>query len=111
MVNEADRQPPRLVYLLREYAFLAVVLGGDCGFSDQVYLGRISWIWGAVTTSSPASRRRGGSHRLATLTNEESPYMFVRNRLLNEFHLPKWFLHCSTLLGTTHRLSVPHLGT
>lgn len=96
------------IYLLREYAYLAVVLGAACWVLDQVYLGRLSWIWGAVTTLVALPLVGAGQHRLATLTHEASHYMLFRNRLLNEF-ISEWFC-MFPLLGTTHRYRVQHLG-
>src|SRR4029079_18552360 len=96
------------IYLLREYAYLAVVLGAACSFFDKIYLGRLSWIWGAVTTLVALPLVGAGQHRLATLTHEASHYMLFRNRLLNEF-ISEWFC-MFPLLGTTHRYRVQHLG-
>src|SRR5689334_13780291 len=95
-------------YLIREYAFVIVVLAAALWVFEQIYVGRISWAWGLAATLFALPFIGAGQHRLATLTHEAAHYMLFRNRLLNEF-VSEWFC-MFPLLGTTHRYRVQHLG-
>jgi fatty acid desaturase len=109
-VNEL-RQTDNLTswfYLVREYAFLALVLGLTIWLCNQVLDGTMHWLW-LVPTLLVANLCIGaGQHRLATLTHEAAHYILFRNRLLNDF-VSEWFC-MFPLFGTTHSYRVQHLG-
>ncbi|MEI7683504.1 MAG: fatty acid desaturase [Planctomycetota bacterium] len=96
------------LYLLREYAFLAVVAAAAVWLAEAIFAGQLNWAW-AVPGLVVANLCVGaGQHRLATLTHEAAHYMLFKNRLLNDF-VSDWFC-MFPLLGTTHSYRVQHLG-
>jgi fatty acid desaturase len=96
------------LYLLREYTFLALVIGLTVAWCEFLWLEGWS-LWWAVPAVVVCNLCVGaGQHRLATLTHEAAHYMLFRNRLLNEF-VSEWFC-MFPILGTTHSYRVQHLG-
>lgn len=95
-------------YLLREYLFLALVIGATVAWCE--FLWSNGWsLWLAVPVVFVCNLCVGaGQHRLATLTHEAAHYMLFKNRKLNEF-VSEWFC-MFPILGTTHSYRVQHLG-
>lgn len=95
-------------YLLREYLFLALVLGGAGVVLEGARVGMWHWAWAVPVVVLANLCVGAGQHRLATLTHEAAHYMLFKNRRLNEF-VSEWFC-MFPILGTTHSYRVQHLG-
>ncbi len=95
-------------YLLREYAFLALVVCSMIVLFEACRAGDVSWGWCIPALLLSNLCVGAGQHRLATLTHEAAHYMLFRNRLLNEV-VSEWFC-MFPILGTTHSYRVQHLG-
>jgi fatty acid desaturase len=96
------------LYLIREYLFLGVVLGGVVWFYCWLWDNNHSLLWAILPTLAANWCVGAGQHRLATLTHEAAHYMLFKNRVLNEF-VSEWFC-MFPLLGATHSYRVQHLG-
>jgi fatty acid desaturase len=96
------------LYLAREYAFLAAVIGGTIAF--YYLLLALGWsLWWAVPVTLITILCVGaGQHRLGAVTHEAAHYILFRNRLLNEL-VSEWFC-MFPMLGTTHSYRVQHMG-
>jgi fatty acid desaturase len=96
------------IYLVREYLFLAAVVGGTIAFYYWLEGSGLSWLWAIPVTLVAIILVGAGQHRLVTLTHEAAHYMLFRNRLLNEL-VSEWFC-MYPVMGTTHKYRVQHLG-
>ncbi|MFO0968699.1 MAG: fatty acid desaturase [Gemmataceae bacterium] len=96
------------LYLLREYLFLAIVIGLTVAWCEFLWFEGWSLAWGAPALFLCIVCVGAGQHRLATLTHEAAHYMLFKNRLLNEL-VSEWFC-MFPILGTTHPYRVQHLG-
>lgn len=95
-------------YLLREYLFLAAIVGSTLAFYHAVYVGHIS-LWYAVPVTLLSTALIGaGQHRLTTLGHEASHFLLFRNRLLNE--LASDWLCMFPMWSTTHHYRLQHLA-
>jgi fatty acid desaturase len=107
----ALRQPDNRTnwfYLVREYAFLAAVVGAALTGYYLLEAGGLSWPWAVPITAVAIVLVGAGQHRLATLGHEASHYSLFRNRLLNEL-VSDWFC-MFPLFTTTHSYRLHHLG-
>src|SRR5688572_21449407 len=66
------------LYLAREYAFLALVLGGMVLLYNAVLDGRVHWLWAVPATVLANLCVGAGQHRLATLTHEAAHYLLFK---------------------------------
>lgn len=95
-------------YLVREYLFLAVVIGSTIAFYQWLDANGHSELWVLPVLLVANLCVGAGQHRLVTLTHEAAHYMLFRNRLLNEI-VSEWFC-MFPVLGQTHSYRVQHLG-
>jgi fatty acid desaturase len=95
-------------YLVREYLFLAVVVGGSIAFYHWLYTNELSSVWAIPVTLAAIVCVGAGQHRLVTLTHEAAHYMLFKNRLLNEVVSELFCMF--PVLGATHPYRVQHLG-
>jgi fatty acid desaturase len=95
-------------YLLREYLFLVLLVGGTIAFYSFLDEAGLSWFWAIPVTMLAIVLIGAVQQRLATLTHEAAHYMLFRNRLLNET-ISEWFC-MFPIFGTTHSYRVQHLG-
>jgi fatty acid desaturase len=95
-------------YLVREWLFLAAVIGGTIAFYYLLLARDWSLAWALPVTLVAILCVGAGQHRLATLTHEAAHYMLFKSRLLNEL-VSEWFC-MFPILGQTHPYRVQHLG-
>src|SRR5688572_648499 len=96
------------LYIVREYAFLAAVIGLTIAcYQSYADLG-LHWLWTVPVTLLAVVLIGAGQHRLTTLGHEASHYMLFRNRLLNE--LASDFLCMFPMWSTTHHYRLQHLA-
>ncbi len=96
------------VYLAREYAFLAAVIGLTIASYYVLPSFGLSLLWTVPLTLLTILCVGAVQHRLGALTHEAAHYIMFRNRLLNEL-VSEWFC-MFPMLGTTHSYRVQHLG-
>ncbi len=97
-----------LIYLAREYACLAAVLGGAFGFAELRAGWGISWYWNLPVFLMAIALVGAIQHRLAGLGHEASHYTFMRHRFLNDF-VPDLFC-MFPILTTVHFYRVFHMA-
>jgi len=73
-----------LLYLAREYACLALVIGGAVGFAESRAGWGLSWLWNLPVFAAAIALVGGLQHRLAGLGHEASHYTFLKNRFAND---------------------------
>lgn len=73
-----------LLYLAREYACLALVIGGAVGFAEHQAGWGLSWFWNLPVFAVAIALVGGVQHRLAGLGHEASHYTFLKNRFAND---------------------------
>lgn len=95
-------------YLVREWLFLALVLGVSVWFYQSYAAWDLSWWWNVPVTFLAIVLVGAGQHRLTNLTHEAAHYMLFQNRLLNEF-VSDWFF-MFPLLSSTHHYRLQHLA-
>jgi fatty acid desaturase len=95
-------------YMLREYLFLASVVGVAILFYMQREAWGLSWLWNIPVTLLAVTLIGAGQHRLTTLGHEASHYMLFRNRKLNE--LASDFLCMFAVWSTTHHYRLQHMA-
>jgi fatty acid desaturase len=96
------------LYLGREYATLAAVIGATIASYYRLRAYDLSLLWAVPITAMAILCVGAIQHRLGTLTHEAAHYILFRNRLLNEI-ASEWFC-MYPMLGTTHNYRVQHHG-
>lgn len=97
-----------LLYLAREYACLAIVIGGAVVFGEYRAGWGLSWSWNIPVFSLAIVLVGGLQHRLAGLGHEASHYTFMKNRFLSDL-IPD-FLCMFPILTTVHFYRVFHMA-
>jgi fatty acid desaturase len=95
-------------YVVREYLFLAIVIGATITFYEHRADWDLAWLWNAPVTLLAIALIGAGQHRLTTLGHEASHYMLFRNRKLNE--LASDLLCMFPMWSTTHHYRLQHLA-
>lgn len=95
-------------YLVREYAWLVLVVGLTLAFYEFHADWGISWIWNIPVTLAAVVLIGAGQHRLTTLGHEASHYILFRHRLLNE--LASDLLCMFPVFSTTQQYRLQHLA-
>lgn len=95
-------------YLLREYAFLFLIIGITVAWCEFLWFNDLSLLWAVPVVLVCNLCVGAGQHRLATLTHEAAHYILFKNRKLNEF-ASEW-LCMFPIFGTTHNYRVQHQG-
>ncbi len=95
-------------YLVREYLFLAAVVGLTIAFYQCREGWGLHWLWNVPVTLLTIVLVGAGQHRLTTLAHEASHYMLFRNRLLNE--LVSDFFCLFPMWSATHHYRLQHLA-
>jgi fatty acid desaturase len=96
------------LYLAREYAWLAALIGLTIAFYHILWADGLSLLWAVPVTLVTILCVGAGQHRLGAVTHEAAHYILFRNRLLNEV-VSEWFC-MFPMLGTTHSYRVQHMG-
>jgi fatty acid desaturase len=94
------------LYLLREYAIIALILGITIFCFETFWIDAWSLLWAVPLTLVTITLIGACQHRLATFTHEAAHYILFKNRLLNEF-VSEWFC-MFPILGTTHSYRIQH---
>jgi fatty acid desaturase len=97
-----------LVCLVREYACLALVIGGAVVFSERRGGWGISWWWNVPVLGLAIVLVGALQHRLAGLGHEASHYTFMKHRLLNDL-IPDLFC-MFPILTCVHFYRVFHMA-
>jgi fatty acid desaturase len=95
-------------YLVREYVFLALILGLTITFYNRRAEWGLAWAWNVPVTLLAIAVVGAMQHRLSTLAHEASHYMLFRNRKLNEL-VSDWFC-MFPMWSTTHHYRLQHLA-
>ncbi len=95
-------------YLLRSYAFLALVIGSTVYFDTHFAGWGLHWLWTVPVTLVAITLVGAGQHQLTALAHEASHHTLFRNRLLNEL-VSDWFC-MFPMLSTTHHYRLHHLA-
>ena len=96
------------LYLAREYAWLAAVIGLTIALYERLVTANLSLLWAVPPTLLTILLVGAGQHRLGAITHEAAHYILFRNRLLGEL-VSEWFC-MFPMLGTTHSYRVQHMG-
>ncbi len=96
------------LYFVREYAFLAAVLGLTIAFYQMHDQFGLHWLWTVPVTLVAIVLIGAGQHRLTTLAHEASHYMLFKHRLLNE--LASDVLCMFPMWSATHHYRLQHLA-
>ncbi|MBY0230170.1 MAG: fatty acid desaturase [Gemmataceae bacterium] len=95
-------------YLIRTYAFLALVIGGAVWFDLWRTANGYSWGWSVPVFLLAVVLVGAGQHQLSGLAHEGVHHILFRNRLLNEF-VSDWFC-LFPLFSSTHHYRLQHLA-
>jgi fatty acid desaturase len=96
------------LYLAREYAVLAAVIGLTIASYYWLLAHDASLLWAVPITAVTILCVGAIQHRLGSLTHEAAHYMLFRDRLMDEI-VSEWFC-MFPMLGTTHSYRVQHHG-
>lgn len=95
-------------YLVREYLFLALVIGGTIALCQALVAFGWSWAWALPVIFIAIFVIGACHHRLATLGHEATHYSLFRHRLLGEL-VSDWFC-MFPIFSSTHTFRIQHLG-
>src|SRR5437762_2830315 len=77
-------------YLIRTYAYLALVIGGTVAFYHLREDWGLAWAWNVPVTLLAIVLIGAGQHQLTGLTHEAAHHTLFKNRLANDF-VSDWF--------------------
>src|SRR5262245_51715232 len=95
-------------YLLRAYAYLALVIGGSVWFHEYRVAAGWGWGWEVPVVLAAVVLVGAGQHQLSGLAHEGSHHILFRGHYLNE--LASDWLCMFPLFSTTHHYRLQHLA-
>jgi fatty acid desaturase len=97
-----------LLYFLRTYLFLAVVISGTLAFYHLIAVNEWSWWWDVPVTIIAIVLVGAGQHQLTGLAHEASHHILFQNRLVNDL-ASDWFC-MFPLFGSTQHYRLQHIA-
>jgi fatty acid desaturase len=97
-----------ILYLVRTYLYLALVIGGTIAFYYFQSASGIGWIWNVPVTMLAIVLIGAGQHQLTGLAHEASHHILFKNRLVND--LCSDWLCMFPLFGSTQHYRLQHLA-
>lgn len=97
-----------LYYLIRTYAYLALVIGGTVAFYHLREGWGLAWAWNVPVTLLAIVLVGAGQHQLTGLAHEAAHHTLFKNRLANDF-VSDWFC-MFPLFGATQHYRLQHLA-
>ncbi len=97
-----------LLYLLRTYLFLALVIGGTIAFYHNCDANAWGWWWNVPVTLVAVVLIGAGQHQLTGLAHEASHHILFRHRVLND--LTSDWLCMFPLFGSTQHYRLQHIA-
>jgi fatty acid desaturase len=97
-----------LYYLIRTYAYLALVIGGTIAFYHLRDGWGLNWAWNIPVTILAITLVGAGQHQLTGLAHEASHHTLFKNRFIND--LVSDYCCMFPLFGATQHYRLQHLA-
>jgi fatty acid desaturase len=97
-----------LYYLIRNYVYLVLVIGGTIFFYENRADWGLHWAWNIPLTIAAVTLIGAGQHQLTGLSHEASHHILFKNRLINDL-VSDW-LCMFPLYSSTHHYRLQHLA-
>src|SRR4051794_20347719 len=95
-----------IVYVVRDYLYLALVIGATLAFYQYRGEWDLAWAWNIPVTLLAILLIGAGQHQLTALAHEASHHTLFRNRLLNAL-VGDWFC-MFPLYSSMHHYRLQH---